>query len=291
MTALPPGELSVPAARRAVAATLRAGGFDTPELDARILVGHALGLAHAALAAENRLLSPDECSSIAALLQRRLAHEPVARIVGDKEFWGLSLAVDGDVLVPRPDTETLVEAVLVAIDSAGGRTRAWRIADLGTGSGAILIALLKELPHAFGVGTDISARALAVARRNAKRHGVGTRATFIAGDLSEALAPGFDIVVSNPPYIPSDDIAGLAPDVRCFDPIIALDGGADGLNAYRRIASDVRRILRPGGLIACEIGIAQAEHATQILAEGGIDVAPAQADLAGIPRVLCGRNP
>ena len=173
-------------ARRFWAAEFRAAGIDSPELDARILVGHALSLDHAGLAAAGaRKLAPGEASAIAALARRRLAHEPIARIVGSKEFWGLGLAVDAATLVPRPETETVVEAALTAVDR--GRARPLRIADLGTGSGAILLALLSELPTAFGVGTDTNPAALAVARDNARRLGL-TRAAYVACDMAAALA-------------------------------------------------------------------------------------------------------
>ena len=183
-----------------------------------LLVGHALGLDHAALAAAAaRLLDAAEQSAITALARRRLAHEPVARIVGVKEFWSLDLRIDAATLVPRPETETVVEAALAAIDAAGGRTRLLRIADLGTGSGAILLALLTELPNAFGVGSDLNLQALALAQANARSLGQN-RAAFVACNMAAALRGPFDLIVSNPPYIASGDIAGLAPDVRLFDP-------------------------------------------------------------------------
>ena len=217
---------TVAEARRALAAKFHAAGLDTPDLDARILVGHALGLDHAALAAAaTRRLGADEESAIAALANRRLAGEPVARILGYKEFWSLPLRVDAATLVPRPETETVVEAALAAIDAGGPRSRKLRIADLGTGSGALILALLSELPNAFGVGTDTSSKALVVARDNARRL-AQTRARFVACDMAAALRGPFDAIVSNPPYIASGDIATLAPDVRDFDPHLALDGGS-----------------------------------------------------------------
>ena len=201
-------------ARRAWAKQFRACGIESPELDARILVGHALGLDHSALAAaETRRLGFDEENAVAALAKRRLAREPVSRILGWKEFWSLQLRVNASTLVPRPETETVVEAALAAINARGARTRSLRVLDLGTGSGAILLALLSELPNAFGVGCDVSASALLVARHNARRLGL-TRARFVACDMTAALGGSFNVIVCNPPYIASADIAALAPEVR-----------------------------------------------------------------------------
>lgn len=274
-------------ARRALAAALRAGGCDSPDLDARLLIGHALGLDHGALiSAADRKLTAEESARIAALGERRLAGEPVARIRGSKEFWGLELTVTDAVLVPRPETETVVEAALAAAE-ARTATGPLRIADLGTGSGALLIALLYELPNATGVGTDLSRAALAVARNNAERHGLTPRARFIVSDYGAALTGGFDLVVSNPPYIARSDIAGLARDVRDHDPHLALDGGADGLDAYRALAADARRLLRPGGTMISELGQGQADAVAHIMRAQGLTVAlPIRPDLAGIPRAI-----
>jgi len=281
--------LTIAQARRAVADRLRGRGFDTPDLDARLLVGHALGLDHGALmVAAARALTPAETEVLEAALARRLAHEPMARIRGSKEFWSLPLAVTPDVLVPRPETETVVEAAL----SVMPRDRALRIADLCTGSGAILVALLNELPAAFGVGTDRSERALAVAHHNANVLGIGGRAAFVACNFADAIAGGCDIVVANPPYIPTDDIATLAPDVRNFDPRLALDGGRDGLVAYRAIAADAARVLAPGGWLALEIGMGQAKAVAALLVQHGLTVpSPPRRDLAGVARVVMGRRP
>jgi len=277
---------TVAEARRALAATFRAGGLDTPDLDARVLVGHALGLDHAALAAAaTRWLGADEENAVAALASRRLAGEPVARIVGYKEFWSLPLRVDAATLVPRPETETVVEAALAAIDAGGPRSRELRIADLGTGSGALILALLSELPNAFGIGTDASAKALAVARDNARRL-AQIRARFIACDMAAALRGPFDTIVSNPPYIASGDIAALAPDVRDFDPHLALDGGADGLQFYRAIAAAAPALLAPGGALVVELGIGQAEPVARIFAAAGLAPSPPCPDLNGTLRAL-----
>jgi release factor glutamine methyltransferase len=276
--------LTVAQARRAAADRLRERGFDTPDLDARLLVGHALGLDHAALVAQSaRRLTPAEAAALDPVLARRLAHEPVARIVGTREFWSLPLGVTPDVLVPRPETETVVEAVLAVVE----RGRPLRIADLGVGSGAILLALLSELPTAFGIGTDRHPGALGVARDNAQRLGLAGRVGLVACDFGAALAGACDVVVSNPPYIPTRDIAALAADVRDFDPRAALDGGPDGLAAYRAIAADAGRLLAPGGWLAVEIGVGQGEAVSGLLAAHGLAVAGApRRDLAGRARVV-----
>jgi release factor glutamine methyltransferase len=278
--------LTIAGARRALTEKFQAVGIDSPALDVRILVGHALSLDHAALAAAGRrILDEGERNAIAALANRRLAHEPVARIVGSKEFWSLTLHVDSTTLVPRPETETVVEAALAAIDSSGPRARELRIADFGTGSGALLLALLTELPKAFGVGTDISLGALRVARDNARRLQLG-RAAFVACNLGAALREPFDLIVSNPPYIVSGEIAALAPEVRDFDPRPALDGGADGLDCYRAIAAAAPALLKPTGALVVELGAGQAQAVTALLASAGLAASPARADLHGRPRAL-----
>jgi release factor glutamine methyltransferase len=281
---------TVAEARRALAAQFHAAGLDSPDLDSRILVGHALGLDHAALAAAaTRRLGADEESAIAALASRRLTGEPVARILGYKEFWSLPLRVDAATLVPRPETETVIEAALAAIDASGPRSRKLRIADLGTGSGALVLALLSELPNAFGVGTDTSTKALVVARDNARRL-AQTRARFIACNMAAALRGPFDAIVSNPPYIASGDIATLAPDVRDFDPHLALDGGTDGLNFYRAIAAAAPTLLAPGGALVVELGVGQAEPVAHLFAAAGLAPSPPHPDLNGTPRALVARK-
>jgi release factor glutamine methyltransferase len=279
------GVLSIAAARRDLARQFGNAGLETPDLDARILVGHALGLDHAALVARGeRPLTDREADAVAALARRRLGREPVARIVGAKEFWGLPLALNADTLVPRPETETVVEAALTALGDARGR--ALRIADLDTGSGALLLALLGELPAAHSVGTDISVAALACARANADTLGLGGRATFVACDHGAALGGDFDLVVANPPYVASGDIAALTPEVRDFDPRAALDGGADGLSAYRAIIGDARRLLAPNGLLVLELGAGQLDAVRSLTSAAGLAPAACRNDLAGVPRAL-----
>ena len=285
---LAPG-MTIAEARRALSGEFRRAGLESPDLDARVLTGYALGLDQTGLAVNaGRALGDAEARSLATLAARRLTREPVARIVGVKEFWGLSLRVSAATLVPRPETETLVETALAAIDRDGARTRSLRIADLGTGSGALLLALLSELPNALGIGTDVSREALAVARDNAERFGFGARAQFVACNFGAALAGGFDLVVSNPPYVASGDIATLAPEVR-HDPRRALDGGADGLDCYRAIAGQARALLAPDGHLVVELGSGQEQAAAALFRRAGLAPSAARADLAGIPRALHAR--
>jgi release factor glutamine methyltransferase len=289
MTTLASG-VSVEAARRSLAQEFRQCGIETPELDARLIVGHALGLDHAALtAASRRVLTTAEADALLALQARRLAREPVARILGRKEFWGLPFKLNGETLVPRPETETVVEAALAAlaaIDDEDRRSHALRIADLGTGSGALLLALLSELPSACGIGTDISAGALGCARDNAAALGLAGRAAFVACDYASALEGPIDLLVANPPYVARDDIAALPGEVRDFDPRRALDGGPDGLDGYRAIAADARRLLAPAGVLVLELGFGQLSAVTSLLPAAGLAPAAMRQDLAGVVRAL-----
>jgi release factor glutamine methyltransferase len=281
--------MTVAQARRTLTDIFRQAELDSPELDARLLVGHALGLDHTGLTIDSgRSLRGNAAHALAALAARRLEREPVARILGVKEFWGLPLRLNDATLVPRPETETVVEAALAAIDSAGPRTRALRIADLGTGSGALLIALLSELPNASGLGTDVSREALAAARGNADRLGIAARTEFAICDFGAALTGSFDLVVSNPPYIASADIDTLSPEVR-HDPRRALDGGADGLDCYRTIAGQAPGLLKPNGDLVVELGIGQEPAVATLFRAAGLTPLPARPDLSGIPRALQAR--
>jgi release factor glutamine methyltransferase len=278
--------MTIAAARRALSDAFRQSGVDSPELDARILIGHLLDLDHTALATSaDRTLDENEARALTALAARRIAHEPIARIIGKKEFWGLQLRITPATLVPRPETETVVEAALAAIDADGPRMRPLKIADLGTGSGAILLALLSELPCAFGIGTDLSQEALATARDNAIGHGLSRRAAMLACDFGSALSGGFDLVVANPPYIAAKDIASLSPEVRC-DPLRALDGGPDGLAAYRTIAAGAHRLIKPLGHLVLELGTGQADAVTKLLLAENLASTQVRSDLNGIPRAL-----
>jgi release factor glutamine methyltransferase len=274
-------------ARRALSEMFRRAGLDSPELDARLLTGHALGLDHTGLTIEaSRPITDDEAHAIDVLAARRLAREPVARILGHKEFWGVPVRLSPATLVPRPETETVVEAALAAVDSGGPRQRPLRIADLGTGSGALLVALLTELPNARGIATDVSLEALQTARDNARRLELARRASFAACDFGAALSGPFDVIVSNPPYVMSGDIAGLAPEVH-HDPRRALDGGPDGLDYYRTIAGQMDGLLKPGGHLVVELGFGQEVQVTTIFRMAGLVPRPTHTDLAGIPRALC----
>jgi release factor glutamine methyltransferase len=282
--------ITVADCRRAWTAEFRARGIDSPELDARVLISHALGLDHAALAAgADRPLSTEQQSAVAALARRRLAHEPVARITGTREFWSLPLRVTDATLVPRPETEIVVTAALRALGDRGPRERPWRIADIGTGSGAIALALLSELPNAFAVGTDVSTAAVAVARDNARRLKV-SRAAYLVCDMASALRGPFDLIVSNPPYIASSDLDRLAPEVRLFDPRTALDGGSDGLFYYRNLATTVAPLLGRGGILVVELGKDQAEPVAAIFAAAGLAPMAPHPDLSGTPRALIAEN-
>jgi release factor glutamine methyltransferase len=284
---------SIASARRSLAQSFRRRGLATPELDARLLLAHALGLDHAALAADAaRALTAEEAAAIAELAARRRAREPVARIIGVKEFWGLDFKLNRATLVPRPETETVVEAALAALDRGQARCGALKVADLGTGSGALLLALLSELPLACGVGTDLSRAALGCARDNAAALSLSARAAFVACDYAAALRGPFDLVVSNPPYVRHDDIATLAPEVRVFDPLLALDGGMDGLDAYRAIAATARNLLSPDGMLVLELGAGQLGAVDGLVAAAGLaPIGGPRHDLLGIPRALAVKLP
>jgi release factor glutamine methyltransferase len=286
-------EQTVEAARRALAARLKSAQIDSAELDARMLFGAVLGLDLTGLiAAAARPVTPAQSSRLEEFARRRLAGEPVARIVGFKEFWGLPLQLTPATLVPRPDTETVVELALEAWHAVRHPNPRPRIADLGTGSGAILLALLSQIPEASGVGTDISLAALRTARCNAARLGLAPRAAFIACNYAAALSGTFDLLVSNPPYVRSTEIASLASEVRDHDPHSALDGGADGLDAYRALVPQAVGLLAPGSTLVVEAGIGQSGHIEGLMeAAGLVPCRPAKADLAGIPRAVAGRKP
>ena len=281
---------TVDAVRRALTARLGSAVIDSAELDARILTGAVLGLDFGGLiAGAARRLSDEEASLLESYASRRVAGEPVARILGIKEFWSLPLRLSAATLVPRADTETVVETALEILRTRSKPEGPLRVVDLGTGSGAILLALLSELPAASGIGTDISEAALHTARGNARQLGLLSRAAFVACDYGAALAGSFDLIVSNPPYIRSTDIAMLDVEVRDHDPRGALDGGADGLDAYRVIAPDATRLLRPGGALIVEVGRGQSGEVEGLMAAAGLVPAGSpKADLAGIPRTVTG---
>jgi release factor glutamine methyltransferase len=261
---------------------LRDAGVDNPRLDARLLWEHAGRLQQSALVAYDRR---DDIFD--KLIARRAGREPLAYITGYKEFWSLDFAVGPGCLIPRPDTETLIEELTRIVPD---RAAPLSILDLGTGSGCILIAALKEFPNAHGVGIDSSAEALAWATRNVATHKLEDRASLIETGWLEEASPGFDVVLSNPPYIPSADIATLEPEVRDHEPRAALDGGPGGLDAYRALSSRITRLLRPGGHALLEIGIGQSEAVAGLLRAGNLDVLRTAKDLAQIPRAIVARR-
>ena len=262
-------------------------GIASARLDAELLATKAFGRTRVELYTHfDQPLGDPELASYRGLVQRRIAGESVAYILGRKEFWSLDLQVDARVLVPRPDTETLVEQALELLKAMPAKGRPPRVADIGTGSGALALALKKERPGDEVFAVDVSPDALEVARGNATR--LGLDITFLQGDLVSPLAGPFDLIASNPPYIPSQDIAGLSPEVR-REPSLALDGGADGLLLVRRLASEARKILAPGGALAMEIGAGQAASVMEILRGEGYAGIGARRDLAGIERVVFGR--
>lgn len=284
--------LTVRTAFERVRSIFRAACLDTPDLDARVLTAAVLGIpAQDLLLAGMRAIDGSEAATLTDFVRRRLAREPVARIFGLKEFWSLALAVGPSTLVPRPDTETVVEAALEEMRKTGGLRAPWRIADLGTGSGAILLALLSEAPSALGLGIDRDLAALAVARANAVRHGLADRVLFVQSDWGASIrALGLDLIVSNPPYVPTGEIAALAPEVARFDPIAALDGGKDGLAAYRALLPHARRALRAGGRLILEVGETQASEVEELLTHHGFQLGgPGRRDLAGHVRVVIGK--
>jgi release factor glutamine methyltransferase len=282
---------TIETARRALTAQFKDAGVDSADLDARILVGSVLGLDLTGLiVAAARILNRDEAERLDDFARRRIAGEPVARILGLKEFLGLPLRLSPATLVPRPDTETVVEAALEILRAETRHDAPLRIADLGTGSGAIVLALLSELPNAFGVGTDISAAALRTARDNARQLGFAARAAFVACDYSAALSGPFDLIVSNPPYIRSAHIASLEAEVRDHDPHRALDGGLDGLDAYRLITPEAAQLLARGGALVVEVGHGQSGDVRGLMTAAGLTPAGLpKSDLAGIRRAVAGR--
>lgn len=268
---------------------LRENAVASPELDARLLLSAATGVSDISLIADPDVsVDAQAVARLDSLARRRLEGEPVSRILGTREFWGLEFLLGSETLDPRPDSETLIEAVLETVED---RQAALRVLDLGTGSGCLLLALLSELPNATGLGIDCAEGALAVARQNAEHLRLAGRVQFQQGDWGKGLEPGFDLVVSNPPYIPTPDLDGLGREVRDHDPLRALDGGADGLDAYRVLAPCTERLLVPGGLAFWEFGIGQADDVSQIAEEASLTVAGTARDLGGLARVLIMKRP
>lgn len=263
---------------------LRGAAIEAPRLEARRLLAHVLDTTEEALLRDPRAPVPaDQAQQFAALLARRVAHEPFAYLTGRVGFWTLDLEVSPATLIPRADSETLVEAALAACPDKGA---ALQVLDLGTGTGALLLAVLSEFPAAIGVGVDLKPEAAALAARNAARLALTDRAGFLAGDWAAALAGRFDLILCNPPYIESAAIAGLMPEVARHEPASALDGGADGLGAYRRIIADLPRLLLPGGVAVLELGAGQQAAVEALGRAAGLTPEACSADLGGVPRAL-----
>ncbi len=246
--------------------TLRQAGIDDPAREARLLFAHA-----------------PEAAEFARLVARRVRREPLALITGRRGFWTLDLAVSADTLIPRPDSETLVEAALAAFAEPDARLA---VLDLGTGTGCLLLAVLAERPCAWGVGVDRVPGAVRLAAANARAHGLAARSAFVVADWAAPLAGRFDLVLANPPYIPVGEIAGLMPEVALYEPASALDGGADGLAAYRVLAGSLPGLLAPGGLAVLELGAGQAGAVGGLMRAGGLDVQGVRADLQGHGRAM-----
>jgi release factor glutamine methyltransferase len=268
---------------------LAAAGIENVRLEARLLLAKAAGATTEELIAHgSEEVSADVARRLTGYVARRVRREPMAYVLGEREFWGLPFQVSPAVLVPRPDSETVIEAALALLPD---RHRAWRVLDLGVGSGCLLLTLLTEYQAALGVGVDVSGDALAVAGANAKALGVASRAKLAMGDWRiagwhECLCGPFDLVVANPPYIRAGDLAGLMPEVAQFEPRVALDGGPDGLDAYRAIVAAIPHLLAPGGHFLAEIGAGQVSHISELFRSAGLAVEGPWKDLSGIERVL-----
>ena len=270
----------------AAKARLQAAGVDGPVIDARLLVEAAAGASRTDIIADpRRVLTEEQAATLESFIARRERREPVSHILGRKGFWKIMLQVTADVLTPRPDTETLVELVLRDLPEA----KPFSVLDLGVGSGAIILAILAERPAGKGLGVDVSDEALAVARENAANLGLAGRVALLRGDWTRGLGDAsFDLVVANPPYVRSAEIAGLAPEVRDHEPRLALDGGLDGLAAYRELAPEILRVLKPGCPFAVEIGYDQSTEVEALFKAAGAEAVATHKDLANRDRVVAG---
>jgi release factor glutamine methyltransferase len=269
-------------------ARLQAAGVDGPVIDARLLVEAAAGASRTDIIADpKRMLTEEQATTLESFVARRERREPVSHILGRKGFWKIMLQVTADVLTPRPDTETLVELVLRDLPEG----EPFSVLDLGVGSGAIILAILAERPAGKGLGVDVSDEALAVARENAANLGLAGRVALLRGDWTRGLGDAsFDLVVANPPYVRSAEIAALAPEVRDHEPRLALDGGVDGLDAYRELAPEILRVLKPGGRFAVEIGYDQSTEVEALFKAAGAQGVATHKDLANRDRVVAGRK-
>lgn len=277
------------ALQRKAGQQLAAAGVENPMLDARLLMQQALNCRHEELiAGPTRTLSASEAARFAGYIKRRIAREPVSHILGTREFWGLSFEVSAAVLDPRPDSETLLEAVL---DACSQQTEKKRILDLGTGSGCLLLALLSEYKDSTGIGADISPDALQIARKNAQKLRLDDRAEFVQSDWCAGIGGEFDIIVANPPYIAVSEYEALLPEVREYEPKLALVADDDGLACYRKIVSQVRSVMKKDALLAFEIGVTQADAVKAIVESSGLAVVAIRQDMTGRPRCVLAQQP
>lgn len=266
---------------------LEAAGVDSPVLDARMLIEAGAGVSRLEIVTDpRRELSAEQVAGVEALAQRRLSREPISHIIGRKAFWTLEFGVTPDVLTPRPDTELLVEVGLEFLPP----DKPTRVLDLGVGSGAVLLTVLSERPLARGLGVDLSEAALLVAQSNAEALALADRADWRQGHWGEGIEGPFDVILSNPPYIASEEIAGLAPEVARHEPRLALDGGADGLDAYRALLPHIKALLGPGGRFALEVGKGQAGAVWALVDQAGLEPLETRPDLGGVDRVVIGRK-
>ena len=280
----------LPTVRQAVDDTARrlaAAGIATARLDARLLVADALGGGVETIVGHpERRLTAAERHRLSDRAGCRAARRPMAQVLGRREFWSLTFRVTADTLTPRPESETLIEAI---VDRTQDPRAVRAVLDLGTGTGCLLLALLHEMPTAWGLGLDASAAALAVAAENARRLGLADRAAFVAGDWARAVVGQFDVVMANPPYVADGDLVALEPEVARYEPRLALSGGADGFAAYRRLVPDIPRILAPGGVAVLEVGAGQCDAVVGIVRDAGLQRIEIVNDLAGIGRCVVGR--
>jgi len=277
-------ETTVKMALAAATAQLSAAGISQARREARLLVAAALDWdAARVIAFPDAELPAEVCRRLQDMIARRSAREPVSRILGHREFWSMRFDLSPDTLDPRPDSETLIEATLAVLDD---RERAYRVLDFGTGSGCLLLSLLSELPNAVGTGVDLSEGALDTARRNAAALGLAGRARFVCANWGEGLSGDCDVILANPPYITSVELGRLMPEIACYEPRLALDGGADGLLAYRELAPEIARLLAPDGIAVVEVGAGRAADVTAILAEAGLALRVVRHDLSGVDRCI-----
>ena len=284
MMAVNTGDSTLRSALAAAEAHLRAAGIEQPRRDARLLLAAAIGeRPEVVLGYPERSLSAAQAAILESLLSRRARREPVSRIVGQREFWSLPFRLSSATLDPRPESEILVEAILQHLV---GLEENITILDLGTGTGCLLLALLQERPTAAGTGVDKDEAALSIARENAGILGLEDRASFVTGNWASEISGSWQVIVSNPPYIKEADLGLLDPEVRDFDPNLALNGGPDGLVAYRRLIPQAAKLLAPDGVLALEIGQGQGNAVVDLLQQAGLEVDGRFHDLAGIERCL-----